>query len=368
MRFHVVGLPHTQTTYAYSACAFTEKVRKFCNMMFDLGHHVTLYSGDQNEARCTEHVQIFTEEERAAALGDKHFSEASWDARGEQWKRLNLRAANAIVERSQERGFVCIIGGVANLPLAKTLEQFAPNQIVVEFGIGYGGTFAKYRVWESYAWMHTCKGAANPHSPQSARGDFFDAVIPGYFEPELFPFSEKKEDFVLFVGRMTELKGPHVAAEAAKRAGRKLILAGPGKYPVSYGEHIGEIGPEKRGELMSKARALIMPTLYIEPFGNVAVEAQASGTPVITSPFGAMTETVIDGATGYHCHTQGEFARALSDESLDALWPAEKIRQRVMDTYSTSVVALRYQRYFERLSHIWGAGWDEGTQRESKAA
>jgi glycosyltransferase involved in cell wall biosynthesis len=359
MQFHVVGLPHSHTTLAFSADAFGEKVRKFCNMMTDRGHHVTLYSGEFNEARVAEHVPIFTEQERVEALGNKHFSEASWNAQDPQWRRLNLRAANAIVERSQERGFVCLIGGVAMKPLADTLAQFAPSLTVVEFGIGYGGTFARYRVWESAAWMHTCIGAANPQAPQAARGNFFDDVIPGYFEPELFPFSSSKKDYVLFVGRMTELKGPHVADEAAKRAGRPLILAGPGTYDFGkHGKHIGEVGPDKRGDLMKNARALIMPTLYIEPFGNVAVEAQASGTPVITSPFGAMTETVLEGKTGYHCHTVGEFAWAMSDEALNRLWPPNQIRDRVVDEYSTAVIGEKYERYFLRLSEMWGDGWN----------
>ena len=54
MRFHVVGLPHTQTTKEYVNCAFTEKVRRFCLMMKDLGHEVYLYAGEENEAPCDE--------------------------------------------------------------------------------------------------------------------------------------------------------------------------------------------------------------------------------------------------------------------------------------------------------------------------
>lgn len=50
MVFHFVSLPHTQTTLEYEACAYTSKVRKFCNMMKSLGHTVYLYASVENEA------------------------------------------------------------------------------------------------------------------------------------------------------------------------------------------------------------------------------------------------------------------------------------------------------------------------------
>ncbi len=64
MRFHVVSLPHTQTTTEYTSCAFTEKVRRFCIMMKSMGHEVYLYSGEYNQAPCDEHP----EHERFAGL------------------------------------------------------------------------------------------------------------------------------------------------------------------------------------------------------------------------------------------------------------------------------------------------------------
>ena len=66
MRFHVVSLPHTNTTLAYSACAYTEKGRKFCVMMHELlGHDVYLYGGEDNEAPCTEAISCISADERA---------------------------------------------------------------------------------------------------------------------------------------------------------------------------------------------------------------------------------------------------------------------------------------------------------------
>ena len=63
MIFHVVSLPHTQTTSAYVHCAYTEKVRKLCNMMKSLGHTVYLYASEENEAECDELITCITKEE-----------------------------------------------------------------------------------------------------------------------------------------------------------------------------------------------------------------------------------------------------------------------------------------------------------------
>lgn len=351
MRFHLVSLPHTNTTAEFSACAFTEKARKFAIMMKALGHTVFLYAGEQNEAPCDELITCITEAERLAFVGDKHFIEAKFDAREPAWQVFNGRAIEGIRQRAKPHDFICVIGGHANKPIADAL----PNMMTVEFGIGYGGTFAKYRVWESYAWMHTCYGAASPGNPNAADGEWFDAVIPGYFEPENFPFGGRRGrgDYYLFVGRLTDRKGINLAAELCQKNGKRLIIAGQG-MPPSYGEYVGVVGPEERGRLMAGAQALIMPTIYIEPFGNVAVEAQACGTPVITTDWGAMTETVINGVTGFRCRSFAEFSTAL--EAVKTLNPAT-IHQHAIQNYSLDVIGKKYEAYFERLETLWADGW-----------
>ena len=64
MRFHVPNLPHTQTNKKYSPCAYTQKVRKFCDMMTGLGHEVILYGSVANEAKCAENVVCITSTEQ----------------------------------------------------------------------------------------------------------------------------------------------------------------------------------------------------------------------------------------------------------------------------------------------------------------
>ena len=355
MILHVCALPHTNTVPAYFSCAYTAKVFYFCRMMKDRGHEVYLYGGEQNEAPCDKHIVCVSESERAAHVGDKHFTSASFDYNLPFWRNFNDKVAKAIKEnRKDKTDFICIIAGYAQKQIADEL----PEMMSVEFGVGYGGSFSKYKVFESYAWMHLCYGAARGGDPHGVDGNWWDVVIPGYLDPNQFPFSEEKDDYYLFIGRLIDRKGYRIAADVCFDLGKKLVVAGQGEPPLGC-EYVGVVGPEERGRLMSRAKAVFVPTIYIEPFGNVNTEAQACGTPVITTDWGAFTETVIDGVTGFRCRTFGEFKRAaVNAESLDP----HVIRQRAVETYSLDAIGKRYEDYFTRLLHLWDKGWYEGRE------
>jgi glycosyltransferase involved in cell wall biosynthesis len=342
-----VALPHTQVTKEFATCAFTEKVRRFCIMMTDLGHEVILYAGEKNEAPVSEHVVCISEDLRSAAVGKSHYTTTSFDTNLPHWQVFNATVINKMRERLEPQDFICVIGGTAHKPIADAF----PQHTTVEFGVGYGGTFAKYRVFESYAWMHSIY--AGWKNPTTTDGNFFDAVIPGYLEPEMFPAGNGDGDYYFYIGRIIDRKGYRIAQEVCERLGKRLILAGPGEG-TGYGEFIGNVGPEQRAELMGGAIALFAPTLYIEPFGNIAVEAQTCGTPTITTDWGAFVETNINGVTGYRCRTLADFVRAAEDvKSLDRA----AIRQQAIEKYSLATVGKMYEEYFERLLTLWDDGW-----------
>lgn len=353
MTFHLVALPHTNVSDEHVSCAFNQKVLKFGKMMKNLGHKVFLYSSEiYDPESCTEHITCISEVDRVACLDGKHYTEASFDYTKPHWKKFNNMAISGIAQRIEEKDFICVIGGLSH----KRIADVFPDNMTVEFGIGYSGTFSKYRVFESYAWMHTVYG--EQQTAQKAHGFFFDAVIPSYFDPASFPFSKEKGDYYLFLGRLTGDKGYHLARQVCEKLGKRLILAGPKgvDYQEGYGEYAGEADAIKRGELMSKAIAVFTPSLYVEPFGSVAVEAQLCGTPVITTDWGAFTETVEQGKTGYRCRTFQEFIDAVdSCYQLDYGY----IRQRAIEEYSMESVSQVYQKYFERLSTVWRDGWYE---------
>jgi glycosyltransferase involved in cell wall biosynthesis len=346
MRFHIVALPHTQVTKEFSGCAFTEKVRRFVMMMKAQGHTVFLYAGDQSEGVEDELITCASEAERSKAMeGIAHYT--SFPFSGPLWDKFNATAIAELGKRLEPQDFICLIGGSAQKPIADAY----PSHLSVEFGVGYGGVFSKFRVFESYAWMHSIY--AGWKNPTTADGHFYDAVIPGYLEPEMFPLGDGKGDYYLFIGRLIDRKGYRIAQEVCQRLGKRLILAGPGEQ-FGYGEFVGSVGPAERAALMGGAIATFAPTLYVEPFGNVVIESQACGTPTITTDWGAFTENNPDGVTGFRCRTLQEFIDAA--ENVKALDRAA-IRQRAVSLYNLDTIGQQYDAYFKRLLTLWGDGW-----------
>jgi glycosyltransferase involved in cell wall biosynthesis len=160
-------------------------------------------------------------------------------------------------------------------------------------------------------------------------------VIPNPIRIEEWPFREDKEDHLLWIGRIEDIKGPHRAIAVARAAGRPLVIAGPVQpgqeeffarevEPHIDGDqvrYVGELGADEKREAFATARALLMPIRWQEPFGLVMAEAQACGTPVIAFPEGAAPEVVRDGTTGFLVDDEDGMARAV--DRLDELDPAD---------------------------------------------
>lgn len=376
MTFHVLSLPHTQTTLEYEACAYTSKVRKFCNMMKSLGHTVYLYASEDNEANVDELITVAPKKDQQKWFGKnnfkKNFFNLDWSPAAQCWQQTNTRTITEIKKRLDQKDFICIIGGVCQKPVA---DAFPANQ-AVEFGVGYEGVFAPFRVYESYSHMHYVHGRLADDN-----GHFYDSVIPNYFEPVNFPFKVKKDDYFLFLGRMIKRKGPEIAVEVTKRIGAKLVMTGQGLTKQEgnkfyspeitlEGDHITHVGHadvKQRAKLLSGAKAVFVPTTYIEPFGGVSIEALLCGTPVIASDFGAFPENIQHGVHGYRFRTIGE-----------AVWAAKnvgklnnkKIHEYAINNFSVDRVRYLYQAYFEQLLTLWEDGfystWDNGVSKYSR--
>ena len=126
-----------------------------------------------------------------------------------------------------------------------------------------------------------------------------------------FTFCDRPEDYLLFFGRIHPDKGAREAIEIARRASRRLVMAGiiqDQDYfqreiaPAVDGQavqYVGSVGPEGRDRLLGRAYALLHPINFAEPFGLSVVEAMACGTPTIAFPKGSMPEIVRDGETGF---------------------------------------------------------------------
>ena len=304
MRFHVVGLPHTQTNGTHCSCAFTTKTYRFCKMMSRLGHQVFHYGAEGSDLKdYAEEVTILSATEQQALCGDNPHNQlydVDWTGKTPIWPVFNVRAADAIVARKQAGDFVCVIGGKNNQLLADLVGK---DVAVVEFGIGYDGVFAKYRVYDSYAHMHKILGAEHGYGPD---GDFYHVAIPNGFDLSEYPYYDQSQsgNYFLYLGRLIKRKGIHIAVETCKRLNAKLVIAGAGVkeyndhrltatdgevYEYENLEYVGFADQAKRADLLGKAIATFYPTLYVEPGGYVAVESQLTGTPAITTDWGFFT-------------------------------------------------------------------------------
>lgn len=363
MRVHLLGLPHTHTTRDYDWCAYTAKLRKLSGMLTKEGHEVILYASDESEALCSELVPLVTSKEQDEWFAHYDFTNDvfnDFDPNSVHWKAFNERAIGAITVRSEPGDILGITMGLSQKPVADALSEL----MAVEVGVGYSGVFAPYRVFESWAWRAHLSGKYDPSDDVR----LYDETIPNFYEVDDFPEGKGDGGYYLFIGRLIGRKGPHIAAEACKRIGAKLIVAGqgvgkaePGRITCQDGtvlegdvEYVGRVDPEQRAELYGGAIATFVPTLYLEPFGGVSVESQLCGTPAIVTPSGGLVENVRHGQTGFICSTLAQFANAAESSTLI---DRAAIRKDAIDTWSTEVLAPRYVSYFDRLATLSGAGW-----------
>lgn len=177
---------------------------------------------------------------------------------------------------------------------------------------------------------------------------------------ETFDFEPDKEDYLLFAGRFAPEKGPDVAIEVARRAGRRLLLAGliEPQYQEFFDsqirphldgsqcEYLGLLSQQELAPYYRKAAALLFLINWCEPFGLTAVEAQASGTPVIATRFGALPEIIVDGETGFIVDTTDEAVAAT--KKLDTLSPAA-CRENAESRFSARVMARGYEAVYASL-------------------
>lgn len=186
--------------------------------------------------------------------------------------------------------------------------------------------------------------------------------IPNPIDLAAWPLRERKQDYLLWVGRMTPEKGPHRAIRAARTAGVPLVLAGviqPGQQvffereiaPHIDGDRVrflGEVGGAVKRSLFANALGLLMPIRWSEPFGMVMVEALACGTPVIAFPEGAVRELVVHGQTGFVVDSEQAMADAV--RLLPGIAP-RACRAWVAEHCDVEVVGSAYAEAYRTVAH-----------------
>lgn len=350
MKLHFVGLPHTETIKEYEWCAYTMKLLHMGQICKQIGYETVLYGSANDEGSFGEVVEIITPDDRKEWFGHIDWNTTvfnGWDQNDKWWIKANQRAVEEIQKRIEPGDLVCIIAGWCQLSIAKAF----PNNFILEWAVGYEGIMPDtHHCFESEIWRHHIYGKNNIND-----GRFFDAVIPNSFEQtDFLNWDTEREDYFLFLGRLTPKKGLPIVEEIAKH--HRVLTAGQGEIRIPGTEHVGVIRGKEKAKLLAGAKALICPTTYIEPFGGVAVEAQMSGTPVICTDFGAFTETVQHGTTGFRCRTLREFLEAAHRvDELDK-WGIQLYAQ---SRYSLEAVAPQWKRWYDQIGTLYRGGWYE---------
>lgn len=203
-------------------------------------------------------------------------------------------------------------------------------------------------------------------------------VIHHGLDPELYPQGAGQGDYVAFLGRFAPEKAPHIAVQAARRAGVALRLGGTyHEVGVEYYRNVlapelaastdalccGELGHAAKVELLANARAMLFPIQWEEPFGLVMIESMLLGTPVIAFRHGSAAEVVEDGLTGYLVDSSEEMAQCIVRAGqLDRT----RCRERARERWCTQRMATEYEALYAQLCARRSALREQNRERNSR--
>jgi len=176
---------------------------------------------------------------------------------------------------------------------------------------------------------------------------------------EDYPFSDKDEGYLLFVGRISMEKGVHFAIEVAQYLNLPLTIAAKlesidmpyfqeyvGPRLSDQIKWVGEVEEEERNKLMSKALCFLHPITWREPFGLTMIEAMACGCPVVAFNKGSIPEIIKDGETGYVVNDVDEMIEAV--KKIKSISRA-KTRDYALKNFNSKIMAKGYERVYKEV-------------------
>ncbi|MCA1826990.1 MAG: glycosyltransferase family 4 protein [Myxococcales bacterium] len=181
------------------------------------------------------------------------------------------------------------------------------------------------------------------------------AVVHHGLDPRRFR-AMPDQGYLLFLGRYDRCKGVAHAIEVAARSGLPLVMAGE-PHEREYYDHVvkpliekhgvldvGPVGGDRKAALIARARAILFPIEWEEPFGLVMIEAMLSGVPVIALARGSVPEVIDDGITGVLCDDPTEMVAAA--RIADKLFDRQRIRELAVGRWSADRMARDYLRIY----------------------
>jgi glycosyltransferase involved in cell wall biosynthesis len=204
-------------------------------------------------------------------------------------------------------------------------------------------------------------------------------VVYNGIDTDIYSFQEKKDDYLLWLGRLAKAKNPdgtfmdpkgvRWAIKLAETTSSKLLMSGNIEdmkfYDQDVKPHLSDkiqwVGPQsselvlKKPEiaaLMQKAKAFLMPINWYEPFGLVIAEAGSCGTPVIGFGRGAVAELIIDGKTGFVVQPEsGVEGLKTALDKIDTIKPQD-CRDHVLKNFSTQTMVDNYEKTYQEIINL----------------
>lgn len=188
------------------------------------------------------------------------------------------------------------------------------------------------------------------------------ATVYNGVETKKFSFNPKPRDYLLMVTTIGEHKNPLDGILAAKRARRRLIIAGKIRDQEYFVKkikphldgrkvrYLGEVNGAEKIRLYRNAAALLFPVVWEEPFGLVMIEALSCGTPVIGYRSGAVPEVTRHGVTGF-VTTRTPTALAAAVQKIDRIDRAA-CRLEVERRFSVEKMVDGYERVIKRVVKV----------------
>lgn len=372
MRFHVLCNPLVPSKMEHTADAFNILAMKFSRIMTQNGHTVYFYgSGTNHEVTCTRYYAVTRNRQYKRLEGligsynagpylSCHDARPQIErARDDLYTSYRSRASKLIAKNKQDWDFV--LHFYCYLDIGPNLINVTPCMMGAQLN-----DQGKYNIHldniifatQAYCDHVLAQATAIPKNI---------GIIPPVFDPDEFTYSAVKDNYFLYLARVQQCKGVDVVFNCAQRHPKEQfyicgylapqhitksrLVIDDKTYDLKEYPNVRFLGyadKKVRRDLLSRAKGLIQPSPYFEPFGFNVIEAYLSGTPVITSNDGSFIETVQEGKTGYRCNTWEEYDHAI--QNISSLSPSVCLAEGMK--YTEKVIYPKYLEYYSRLAQL----------------
>jgi glycosyltransferase involved in cell wall biosynthesis len=308
----------------------------------DRGHHITLYAPADSPAR--HNLEIVSKYPTEIEMLD-----IDSELKNEMNDQRTIELGEMLLERQHTYDIIINFCLESALPVIGKISAPLVSRISEELN--------EDAVERLHAYRKSNFISISMSQRETAPSLNYVANIYNAVDANAYAFTNTPQNFLVFAGRISQQKAPHLAIEAARKLGMKLYLLGRYKdehieseyysnvfLPAlnankQYAEWVGEVDDKTLNWYFDHATASLFPVSFREPFGNAAVESMACGCPPITFNRGAYSETIVQGETGYVVNDVDEMVTAV--KKIDLI-DRNACRAHVQKNFSVKTMADNY--------------------------